>query len=75
MLSPGDRVDRYEIVRALAEGGMAVVYLVRHTELDTLHALKMLTLAGEVLQDRLRSEGRGGRCGSTRGDRARRRSP
>ncbi|HET6551132.1 MAG TPA: serine/threonine-protein kinase, partial [Solirubrobacter sp.] len=39
----GDRqLGRYEIVRRLGEGGMAVVYLAQQVDLDRLVALKML---------------------------------
>ena len=42
MLVAGDRVGDYEIEAELGTGGMARVYRVRHTVLDTLHALKVL---------------------------------
>ena len=42
MLAAGDRVGDYEIEAELGTGGMARVYRVRHTVLDTLHALKVL---------------------------------
>lgn len=42
VLEPGGLLDnRYEVVRKLAEGGMASIYLVRHLGLHSLHALKV----------------------------------
>ncbi|WP_375771902.1 protein kinase [Archangium gephyra] len=42
LLEPGGLLDnRYEVVRKLAEGGMASIYLVRHLGLHSLHALKV----------------------------------
>ncbi|MCB9764106.1 MAG: tetratricopeptide repeat protein [Alphaproteobacteria bacterium] len=41
-LSPGDQVDRYVVEQVLGEGGMAIVYQVRHRLLGTAHALKVL---------------------------------
>lgn len=57
-LVPGTVVDRYRVEAELGRGGMARVYLVRHTTLDTQHALKVLTLSGEELRERLVREGR-----------------
>lgn len=42
----------------LGEGGLARVYLVRHVNLGTVHALKLLTLQHPSLADRLMQEGR-----------------
>ncbi|HYO71785.1 MAG TPA: serine/threonine-protein kinase [Archangium sp.] len=42
LLEPGGLLDnRYEVVRKLAAGGMATIYLVRHLGLQSLHALKV----------------------------------
>jgi serine/threonine-protein kinase len=41
-MQPGDVVDDYEIVRPLAEGGMAELFLVRHRKLGSVHVLKQL---------------------------------
>jgi serine/threonine-protein kinase len=57
-LEAGREIERYRVVRLLGEGGMAQVYLVRHTSLDTEHALKVLTLTGPTLKDRLKHEGK-----------------
>ncbi|MBQ9754249.1 MAG: protein kinase [Lentisphaeria bacterium] len=38
----GQIVGKYEIIRRIGKGGMGVIYLARHTQLDTLRALKVL---------------------------------
>lgn len=58
-LKPGALIDgRYVIEALIGRGGMSVVYRVRHRELQTVHALKVLhgELAG--LAGRLVTEGR-----------------
>jgi len=57
-LENGHAVDRYLVERPLGQGGMASVYLVRHNQLGTLHALKVLDQASANLQERLLREGR-----------------
>lgn len=42
----------------LGRGGMAVVYRVRHVQLGTAHALKVLYLPSAAIRDRLVQEGR-----------------
>ena len=42
-LAVGDIVDgRYEVIRQIGEGGMAIVYAVRHRALDVVQALKLI---------------------------------
>ncbi len=55
---PGTLVDRYTVEAVLGRGGMAVVYRVRHNQLGTLHALKVLSLAAASVRDRLLQEGK-----------------
>lgn len=58
-LQPGDRVDgRFEIEAVLGEGGLARVYRVRHLDLGSTFALKMLLLRKRELAERLIVEGR-----------------
>ena len=40
--SKGQIVGKYEIIRKIGKGGMGVIYLARHTQLDTLRVLKVL---------------------------------
>ncbi|MEQ1569274.1 MAG: serine/threonine-protein kinase, partial [Myxococcota bacterium] len=57
-LDAGQVVDRYEVERLLGAGGTAMVYLVRHRGLGTLHALKVLTLSGPSIRERMQREGK-----------------
>ena len=57
-LEPGSVVDRYTVEGLIGEGGMAVVYRVRHNQLGTLHALKVLTITSRSVRERLLQEGR-----------------
>ncbi len=56
-LSTGTVVDRYTLDAPIGEGGMAMVFRVRHNGLGTMHALKVLTLGGSQIRERLRQEG------------------
>lgn len=56
-LSPGQRVDRYVVLRTLGQGGMADVWLVRHVVLGSLCALKVPVMAPDATE-RLIREGR-----------------
>lgn len=57
-LAAGAEVDRYDVLSKLGQGGMAVVYKVRHRQLGTLHALKVLTISTPSVRKRLLLEGR-----------------
>lgn len=57
-LSIGETVDRYHVRMRLGAGGMATVYWVQHTTLQSNHALKILHLPFPALRDRLVLEGR-----------------
>ena len=54
----GTTLDRYYIEGVIGEGGMATVYRVRHTDLGTLHALKLLKHHSKAIADRMLQEGR-----------------
>ncbi|MCB9672087.1 MAG: serine/threonine protein kinase [Alphaproteobacteria bacterium] len=58
-LEPGALIDdRYIVEAEIGRGGMAVVYRVRHAQLGTLAALKLLTMPATSVQKRLMHEGR-----------------
>ena len=57
-LKTGDIVERYRIESVLGQGGTARVYRVRHTTLETVHALKVLTLDHPEIRARLIAEGK-----------------
>ena len=50
--------DRYGVEQLVGLGGLAEVYRVRHLELGSLHALKLLTWNRKSLTERLLLEGR-----------------
>ena len=56
-LEPGDIIDRYRVEAVLGEGGMSVVYRVRHVTLGTLHAMKVLSGRSKDLAARMQTEG------------------
>ncbi|TNE90901.1 MAG: hypothetical protein EP330_07000, partial [Deltaproteobacteria bacterium] len=58
ILQPGSTVERYVVQSLLGQGGMASVYLVRHSKLETLHALKVLSTGSHHVRERLLVEGR-----------------
>ena len=51
-LCEGSVVDRYTVEGLIGEGGMAMVFRVRHNVLGTHHALKVLTVASKSIRDR-----------------------
>jgi len=57
-ITKGTELDRYVVERILGEGGMATVYGVRHRDLGTPYAIKLLKLRVRSLADRLLQEGR-----------------
>jgi serine/threonine protein kinase len=57
-LAPFTEVDRFIVEGVLGEGGMAVVYKVRHATLGTHYALKVLSTNDRDLRRRLLREGR-----------------
>ena len=57
-LSQGSEVERYVVEAMLGQGGMATVYRVRHAQLGTRHALKILSLPSASIRERLLQEGR-----------------
>lgn len=58
MLSIGEIVDRYEVEAVLGQGAFATVYQVRHIQLESRAALKVLTVDGATEAKRLLQEGR-----------------
>ena len=53
----GHKLDKYEVEKKLGEGGMAVVYKVRHETLKTPFALKILKISHPQIQERMIREG------------------
>lgn len=59
MLKPGDTIgDRYIVEETLGQGGLAEVYRVRHKDLNSVHALKVLLWRRQSLIERMLLEGR-----------------
>jgi serine/threonine protein kinase len=59
ILSPGETVgERFTVEGLLGRGGMAAVYKVRHNQLGSLHALKLLHVNRPSLTKRVLLEGR-----------------
>jgi serine/threonine-protein kinase len=58
VLQAGQVVDRYVVERLLGVGGMGMVFLVRHAQLGSAHALKVLHGASPGVRERLVQEGR-----------------
>ncbi|MFZ5482153.1 MAG: serine/threonine-protein kinase [Myxococcota bacterium] len=57
-LEPGSAIDRYVVEDVVGSGAMAVVYRVRHRDLGTVHALKVLGIVSETVRARMLQEGR-----------------
>jgi serine/threonine protein kinase len=57
LLSPGDIVDRYQVEAIIGSGGTAIVYRVRHRQLNTAHALKVLSVTSNTIRERMIREG------------------
>ncbi|MFT5682024.1 MAG: serine/threonine protein kinase [Myxococcota bacterium] len=59
MLKPGEIIDdRYIVEVRLGQGGLAEVFRVRHRELNSVHALKLLVWRRQSLIERILLEGR-----------------
>ena len=58
MLAPGTVVDRYVVDALIGRGGMARVYRVRHLNLGSVHALKVVEVPGEEVVERFAREAR-----------------
>lgn len=56
-LEVGQHVDRYTVDALIGAGGTAMVYRVRHNQLHTWHALKVLTITSEAIRERMIREG------------------
>jgi serine/threonine-protein kinase len=56
MLEPGHVVDRYVLVRLLGSGAQGTVWLVRHQQLGSDHAMKVVPARGRAAE-RMRIEG------------------
>lgn len=57
MLDVGETIERYRVEAILGGGVLATVYRVRHLQLDTVHALKVLTATSPSDRARLFAEG------------------
>ena len=59
LIAVGDRIaGRYEVERLLGRGGLAEVYLVKHVDLGSLHAVKVVLLQRQSVMERFLMEGR-----------------
>ncbi len=58
MLAPGDYMGRYRVESVLGQGGMAIVYKVRHADDGKNYAIKVLAVRSADVQRRLVAEGK-----------------
>jgi predicted ATPase/tetratricopeptide (TPR) repeat protein len=56
-LTIGSTVGSYCVEGFVAEGGMSLIYRVRHVENGTLHAMKVLAVHTRSVRDRMQQEG------------------
>ncbi|MBW2257360.1 MAG: serine/threonine protein kinase, partial [Deltaproteobacteria bacterium] len=56
-LEPGRALERYTVQSLVGRGGMGTVYRVRHNQLGSIHALKVLHWASRTVRNRLMREG------------------
>lgn len=56
-LKPGDIIEKYVVEDTIGQGAMATVYRVRHIQLKSLHALKVLHVHNESVKNRMIQEG------------------
>jgi len=56
-LEPGRVLDRYTVLSLVGRGGMGTVYQVRHNQLGSIHALKVLHWVSRTVRNRLMREG------------------
>lgn len=57
-MQAGATIDRFLVESTIGIGGMATVYRVRHRQLRTVHALKLLKISQPGMAERLLQEGR-----------------
>lgn len=57
-MQAGTAIGRFEIEEPLGQGGMATVFKVRHRQLDSVYAMKLLRVGHPSLARRLLQEGR-----------------
>ena len=56
-LHPGDIVEKYVVEGVIGQGAMATVYRVRHQQLRSVHALKVLHVHNDSVKNRMIQEG------------------
>jgi len=58
MLTIGQTLQRFRVEELVGQGGMATVYRVRHLQLESDHALKVLFVTSPAVRERLLIEGK-----------------